>query len=218
VYQKGPQTYPIVGVSADVRVSNLAEAPPPMLYNPDGLGGFRRDRTLIALASTSMPLMSDIEAVADSLGGTVPNGVVTLEDAVAQVRGEWDVLTWLMTVLAVIASVVTAVGVYGVVAFTAESRRAEYSIRMALGASTNVVRRQVLRGALIMAGAGLVFGMAGGFGLMQVLRSRLVGVSLLDPMVWGVAAALLVALVAMASLIPARKAARVNLADTLKAM
>ena len=218
VYQKGPQTYPIVGVSADVRFSNLAEAPPPLLYNPDGLGGFQRDRTLIALASSSMPLLPDIQAVADSLGGTVPNGVVTLEDAVARVRGEWDVLAWLMTILALIASVVTSVGVYGVVAFTAESRRAEYSIRMALGASADAVRRHVLRGVLIMAGAGLVFGMAGGFGLMQVLRSRLVGVSLLDPTVWGVAAALLIALVAIASLIPARRASRVNLADTLKAM
>jgi ABC-type antimicrobial peptide transport system permease subunit len=53
---------------------------------------------------------------------------------------------------------------------------------------------------------------------MQVLRSRLVGVSPLDPMIWGVAAILLVALVAMASLIPARHATRLSLADTLRAI
>jgi ABC-type lipoprotein release transport system permease subunit len=53
---------------------------------------------------------------------------------------------------------------------------------------------------------------------MQVLRSRLVGVSPLDPVVWASAAILLVALVAAASLIPARQATRVSLADTLKAL
>jgi ABC-type antimicrobial peptide transport system permease subunit len=110
------------------------------------------------------------------------------------------------------------VGVYGVVAFSAASRRAEYGIRMALGASDGVVRRQVLRGAAIMAAASLVFGMGGAFGLMQVLRARLVGVSPLDPMIWSVAAILLVAVVTIASLIPARHATRVSLADTLRAI
>ena len=92
------------------------------------------------------------------------------------------------------------------------------AVRMALGASTGVVRRQVLRGAAIMAVAGVVFGLGGAFGLMQVLRSRLVGVSPLDPTIWSIAAILLVALVAMASLIPARQATRVTLADTLRAI
>jgi ABC-type antimicrobial peptide transport system permease subunit len=80
-----------------------------------------------------------------------------------------------------------------------------------------MVRSHVLRGATIMAAASLVFGMGGAFGLMQVLRARLVGVSPLDPTIWCGAAILLVAVVAMASLIPARHATRVNLADTLKA-
>jgi len=123
-----------------------------------------------------------------------------------------------MAVLALVASVVASVGVYGVVAFGAASRRAEFGIRMALGATAATVRRHVLRGAAWMTIAGLVLGLAGAFGLIQVLRNRLVGVSPLDPLIWGGAAMLLVALVVVASLIPARQATRVSLADTLKAM
>jgi predicted permease len=219
VYQQAPKTYPIVGIAADVRYASLTDEPLRTLYNPAALGGvFQRGVTMIAVAKTAAPVLADIESVAKSLGSAVPRGAMTLNEAVARVRGEWDVLTWLMTALAVIASIVAAVGVYGVVAFTAASRHTEYSIRMALGASTGMVRRQVLRSAAVMTAAGLAFGVGGAFGLMQVLRSRLVGVSPLDPMIWGVAAILLVALVAMASLIPARHATRLSLADTLRAI
>jgi predicted permease len=219
VYQQAPKTYPIVGIAADVRYASLTDEPLRTLYNPVALGGvFQRGVTMIAVAKTSAPVLPDIESVAKSLGSAVPRGAMTLNEAVARIRGEWDVLTWLMTALAVIASIVASVGVYGVVAFTAASRRTEYSIRMALGASTGVVRRQVIRGAAIMAAAGVLFGLGGAFGLMQVLRTRLVGVSPTDPAIWGTAAIILVALVALASLIPARQATRLRLAETLRAI
>ena len=137
-YQQAPKTYPIVGVAADVRYASLTDGPLRTLYNPAALGGFQRGTTMIAVARTSAPVMPDIQSVAESLGTPVPRGARTLNEAVAGARVEWDVLTWLMTILAVIASIVASVGVYGVVAFNAASRRAEYSIRMALGASTGV--------------------------------------------------------------------------------
>jgi predicted permease len=217
-YQQAPRTYPIVGVAADVRYASLTDEAPRTLYNPAGLGGFQRGTTMIAVASSSAPVMPDIQSVAESLGTPVPRNIMTLTEAIARARVEWDVLTWLLTALAAIASIVAAVGVYGVVAFAAASRRGEYGIRMALGASTGVVRRQVLRDAAIMAGAGLLFGTGGALGLLQVLRSRLVGVSPTEPAIWIVAAVILVALVTLASLIPAREAARASLAETLRAI
>jgi predicted permease len=214
VYQQPIDVYPVVGVAADVRYAEFADGPKPLLYSP---GGAPR-AMLIARASQPMHLAAEIAQVAASLNTPPPNDISTLDQAIRRTRAEWDVLTWLMTSLAVIASVLAAVGVYGVVAFAAASRRAEYGIRIALGASPGMVRRHVLRGAAIMAVAGVVFGLGGGFGLMQVLRGRLVGVSPMEPAIWAIAAILLIAVVATASFIPARKASTVNLVDTLKAM
>jgi predicted permease len=218
VYQQPPRSSVIVGVAADVRLSSLTEEPPPTLYSAGGLFGFRNGATLIVRTQHTESIADDIRAIAASLGSAPPTDIRTLDEAVARARGEWDVLAWLMSGLALVALVVASVGVYGVVAFAAASRRAEYGIRMALGATAPTVRRHVLRGASWMTMAGLVFGLGGAFALMQVLQNRLFGVSPLEPVIWGSATILLVALVAVASLIPARQAARVSLADTLKAM
>jgi predicted permease len=208
----------IVGVAADVRVSSLTGDPPAMLYRAGAQFGFRNGAMVIVRTAPGKQIQPEVRAIAVSLGSAPPVDIRTLDEAVTRARGEWDVLAWLMSALALVASLLAAVGVYGVVAVAAASRRAEFGIRMALGASVPMVRRQVLRGAAIIAAGGLVLGLAGAFGLMQVLRSRLVGVSPLDPMIWGSAAMLLVALVVVASLIPARQATRVSLADTLKAL
>ena len=217
-YQQPPRTSTIVGVAADARLVSLTDAAPPVLYVAGGLFGFRNGATLIVRTRPAASIQQDVRAVAESLGSAPPTEILTLDAAVARARGEWDVLALLMASLALVASVVASVGVYGVVAFGAASRRAEFGIRMALGATAATIRRHVLRGAAWMTIAGVVLGLAGAFGLMQVLRSRLVGVSPLDPLIWGGAAALLVALVVVASLIPARQATRVSLAATLKAM
>jgi predicted permease len=218
VYQQPPRTSVIVGVAADVRLFSLTDAAPPVLYMAGGFFGFRSGATLIVRTRPAASIQQDVQGIAESLGSAPPTDIRTLDDAIARARGEWDVLAWLMAVLALVASVVASVGVYGVVAFAAASRRAEFGIRMALGATAATVRRHVLRGAAIVTVAGLVCGLAGAFALMQVLRARLVGVSPLDPLIWGSAVILLVALVAAASLIPARQATRISLADTLKAM
>ena len=72
------------------------------------------------------------------------------------------------------------------------------------------------RGAAALTISELVLGSAGAFALMRVLRARLVGVSELDPLVWTSAALILIVLVAIASVVPARTASRVNLVETLK--
>jgi len=218
VYQQPSETLEIVGVAADVRVDSLTEPAPPTLYRARGTEAVQREASVIVRTTVDAPLAPEILAVAESLGSPPPTTIVTMNEAIARRRGELDLLTGLMTVLAIVAIVVASVGVYGVVAFAAASRRTEFGIRMALGASAAMIRRNVVRGAAVMAGAGLLVGLGGAYGLMQVLRGWLVGVSPLDPVIWGSAAILLVAVVALASLIPARQATRVSLADTLKAM
>jgi predicted permease len=214
-YQLPPQVYSIVGVAGDVRYDNLTEPLPPIIYLPSGRR-LNPNVTVIARTSDGRSLISAIERVAESLNSPLPADIRTLTENIARARGEWDLLAGLMTILATIAGVVAAVGVYGVVAFAAASRRSEFGIRMALGANAATVRRQVLRGAGALAVAGLVLGSAAAYAVMQVLRARLVGVSEFEPAIWGGAALALMILVFVASMVPARNASRVSLVDTLK--
>jgi predicted permease len=216
-YQRAPEAFSIIGVVKDVRYLTLDEPPPPVVYRPDGSTFLANGATAIVRSRESPLPIEEVERIAAALGSPLPPAVRTLDAAIARARGEWDVLAALMAILATIASMVAGVGVYGVAAFAAASRRSEFGIRMALGASVSNVRRQVLGGAAALTISGLVLGSAGAYALMRVLRARLVGVSELDPLVWASAALILIVLVAVASVVPARSASRLNLVDTLKA-
>jgi ABC-type antimicrobial peptide transport system permease subunit len=102
------------------------------------------------------------------------------------------------------------VGVYGVVAEAVASRTREIGLRMAVGAARTRIVRHVLREALVLAGWGVALGLVGGVLLANLLRSVLYQVSPSDPWAYLVAGPLLVAVVALASLIPALRAARLD--------
>jgi ABC-type antimicrobial peptide transport system permease subunit len=131
---------------------------------------------------------------------------------------EWDVLAWLLTVFSIVACGLATLGVYGILAFAVASRQRELGIRMALGASTARIGSLIAGGVVPMLIGGLLLGSAGGAGLAQVLRSRLVGVEPFDPMLWALAAAGLILVTAAATFLPARMAIQVNVADTLRTM
>ena len=118
---------------------------------------------------------------------------------------------------AVLALVMAAVGLYGVVAFSASQRRAEFSTRVALGASTRDVLSLVFRHAFRLSATGLTIGMVGGLMAASGMRAVLIGVEPLDPLnVIGVAG--LLGLVTLAaSLVPALRARRVDLVRALRA-
>jgi predicted permease len=147
VYQQPPRTDVIVGVAADARRSSLIDEPPPTLYGAGPLFGYRNGAAVIVRTGAGAPIEQQVRSVAAELGSAPPVDIRTLDEAVTRARGEWDVLAWLMSALALVASALAAVGVYGVVAFTVASRRAEFAIRMALGASVAMVRRQRSFGA-----------------------------------------------------------------------
>jgi ABC-type antimicrobial peptide transport system permease subunit len=102
------------------------------------------------------------------------------------------------------------IGLYGVMAYAVASRTAEIGVRMALGATSARIGREVLRGALLVVGAGIAIGAAGAIGLGPALATFLAGVSPFDPLTLAAAALLLVIVGAVASLAPARRASRVD--------
>jgi len=132
--------------------------------------------------------------------GTQPQRVT------AQAAGGFGLLTLLLS----------AIGVYGVVAFMVANRTREIGLRMAIGATRAQVLRAVLWDAVRLAAPGLAVGALLAVGLAMLMRSMLLGVGPLDPVSLGSAAGMLILVVLLASLVPARRAAAIDPMDALR--
>jgi ABC-type antimicrobial peptide transport system permease subunit len=117
--------------------------------------------------------------------------------------------TVLMGSIGIVGLLLTLVGMYGVMSYVVASRTVEIAIRMALGASADRVRREILGQVLALVAAGVAIGGAASMGLAPALRTFLVGVSPFDPITFGTAALLLVIVGLAAGLVPALRSSRV---------
>ena len=124
--------------------------------------------------------------------------------------------TVVLGIFAVIAFVLAAVGIYGVIAWTVRQRTREIGVRMALGAQRSTVLALVLRRGLKLAGAGIVLGLIGAISSTQLLRSLLFGVGPTDPITFVAVPLLLVLVVLLACWLPARRAAKVDPMEALR--
>jgi len=118
--------------------------------------------------------------------------------------------TWLLGLFAMLALVLSAIGIYGVISYSVAQRVQEIGIRMALGAQPQQVFRLVTGQGLRLALAGAVLGIAASAALTRVLRSFLYEVSPLDPLTYGTVVLLLVGVGLVASYVPARRATGVD--------
>ena len=121
-----------------------------------------------------------------------------------------------VSVLGVLALILAAAGLYGVVSYAVTLRQKEIGIRMALGAEGPSVLRLVLGQSLVPVVLGCLLGGAGAMAVGSLVRSRLYGVSAMDPTAFGGAALLLLITMTVASLVPARRAARVDPIQVLR--
>jgi ABC-type antimicrobial peptide transport system permease subunit len=111
-----------------------------------------------------------------------------------------------------------AVGLYGVIGFSVAQRLREFGIRLALGAAPTEIARLVFRRAAAISLVGLACGFAGALASVRAIESRLVGVDKFEPTVWFAAALGLTVVVALASIIPARRAMRADVSQTLRSL
>jgi putative ABC transport system permease protein len=140
-----------------------------------------------------------------------------MDDVVANSLGTRRVSMQLFAVLAIAALLLAAIGVYGVMAYTVTQRTQEIGIRMALGAQRSDVLGLVVRQGMILAAIGVVAGLIGAFGLTRVMASLLFNVRPDDPVTFLAISLLLVAVAFLACYLPARRAARVNPIEALRA-
>jgi putative ABC transport system permease protein len=134
----------------------------------------------------------------------------TMEQVVARSLFNQRLTTGVMLIFGAVALLLATVGLFGLISYAVSQRTHEFGIRLALGANTRDVLRLVIGQGLKLAGAGLLIGLAGGFALMQVMKTLLFGVSPADPMTFAASALLLLAVSLIACWIPARRAAKVD--------
>lgn len=209
----------VVGVAADVHKDGFREEPSMQYYVPRGQErGFSGSALLIrpreGLQSATEPLRRRLQAVDGSI---VHIGFQSLQESLDPQLRPWRLGAALFGVCGVLALLVTAVGLYSVLAYLVTDRTHEIGVRLALGASAGDVSGMVARGGLALAGTGALLGLAlaiAGGGWIEPLLFETSG---RDPVVL-VGVALLILLVAVvASMVPAWRAARVSPMTALRA-
>jgi putative ABC transport system permease protein len=201
----------IVGVVGDVRDVSLHKDPGPMMYVPFAQEPFWGADVVVKSTLAPASVISSIRRAAWSIDKNLPVTNVAsmpdvLESSVAQPRFR----TWLLGLFGVLAVLLAAAGIFGVISYSVSCRTQEIGIRVALGATSQTIRKMVLLEGLKLAGAGLGVGAIAALGLARFLKSELFGVGAADPLTFFGAAALLVVVALAACYIPARRATRVD--------
>lgn len=206
--RQGPE---VVGLIADVRAGSVEQDTVPQMYQ-SLLATPYADLALVARgAIPASVLKARLQAaVRDIDPDQAVHRVRMMEDVVSSSVAPKRANTMLISVFGAIALVLAGVGVYGVIAYGVARRTREIGIRMALGASSSRVMRSVLTEGLVLVLAGTALGLAGAWALTQVLSGLLFGVSARDPIAFVVAPVAMIVVAALATLIPARRATRVD--------
>ena len=212
--------YQIVGVCADTRYGNLREDPPPVFYldyrqAPQidwGMTFAVRTRTARAAITPSL------RHTVASIDPNLPlNDVRTQQEQIDDLLKTEHIFADLAAGFGVLALVLAAIGIYGLMAYAVSRRTNEIGIRMALGARAEQVLGMVLREALWMTAIGVAAGLAVAVALSRLIASQLYGLRGWDPVTLAATAALLALVALGASWIPARRAASVDPSRALRA-
>jgi putative ABC transport system permease protein len=214
-----PQWRTIVGVVGDVAYSGFEQGAEPAVYVPQAQhpypGGYLVVRAARGQEASSLAgvVRAELRAVDPGVALAQTN---TLEAMLAAGLGQPRFRTVLLGGFGLLALVLAAVGIYGVMSYAVAQRSKEMGIRMALGARRQDVLRLVLRQSLVRVGIGLAVGLAGAFVTRRVLEGLLFGVESFDAMVFLAVPALLLMVALAASWFPAHRAASADPADVLR--
>jgi predicted permease len=207
----------IVGVVGDVKTESLTLDGRPAFYRPLLQASNALFTFVIRGAAPPSTLGPQIDAAVRSLDTELPVFAVrTMSEAMAATVEERRFAMQLLAIFAAAALALSAVGIYGVIAYGVAQRTREIGIRMALGARPSDVRRMLLAEGAKLAGAGVAIGLAGSVLLTQAMSALLYGVGPRDPMTLAAVPAVLAGVALAATFFPARRASRVNPTTALR--
>jgi putative ABC transport system permease protein len=226
-YGDGPPWYRVIGVAADVRARGLDEPPVETIYYPtlamEGTGqvGPHSFLTYVVKTATSHPerLTNTIRQIVAEMDRAVPvSDVKTMTEVVnaspSMARRSFSMV--LLGIAAGMALFLSAVGLYGVIAYVVGQRRGEIGIRMAMGARVGQVGRLVVLQSLRLAALGVGLGVLAALAFTRALTSLLFEVDPADPLTIVAVSALLLLVATLASLVPAWRAARTDPVEALR--
>jgi predicted permease len=208
----------IVGVVEDAKYSDVKQKVPPQFFVP-----YRQDKELggmhvyVRTSGDVAQAASAITAVVKRLDPNLP--IEELETLPEQVRNNTfldRMVTTLSAAFALLATLLAAIGLYGVLAYTVAQRTREIGLRMALGAAPDRVRGMVLRQVAMMTLVGALVGLAGALGVGKAAQSILFQMTGADPAVLALSAVTLALVALCAGFIPAHRASRVDPMKALK--
>ncbi len=212
--------YTIVGVVGDVKQQSLAAPRSDAVYMTPEQSWFA-DRTVSIVARTRgdpASMAPAIRAAIRSVDEDQPVArVATMSSLLERSGAERRFAMILFTAFAIVALVLAAAGIYGVLSGSVTERTREIGVRAALGASRGEIRNLILRQGMTLAAAGALIGLAGAVAASRALSTLLFGVSPLDPATYLGVSILLLAVAALACWLPAWRAARVDPGITLRA-
>ena len=198
----------VVGVVADVRYLGLDDVSSLDVYDPAAQALYTASNLVVRTAGNPLSIASAVEAAARALDTRVViDRVTTLESVVSRTVAPWRLSAWMFGVFATLAAFLAAVGLFSLVSLDVASREKEFAVRMAFGA----VRRDIVRHVFSAAAWHVLVGVGSGFAIAvlstRALQRLLFGVEPLDGVTYACVIVLVLAVVAIASYVPARRAA-----------
>ena len=216
--------FTVIGVAKDVKQGGLESKTGTELYilneqTPRAEGFGNTDMNIVVRSSLDQAALAPaIRRIVGTLDPSLPIiQLRSMDDVFAEAVARPHFIAELLGVFAAVALLLSAIGTYGVLAYTVTERRREIGIRMALGASEQGVLSMVMRQGLTLAVAGLVIGVLGAATFTRLAASLLFGVRPVDPATFGSVAVFMLTVSAIAALVPARRATRVDPLVALRA-
>jgi macrolide transport system ATP-binding/permease protein len=201
----------IIGVARDAKYNGLVEDAQPFAYQPMTQAYNPAANLLVRARGDASGLAAEARVLMQQLDPQIAIlNVGTLQDQVDQALAPQRLIVSLLGVFGVLALLLAAIGLYGVASFSVTQRTREIGIRMALGASRQTVLRLVLLQGLMLVAVGIAVGVLAAWLLAQGVSGLLVGVRPADPLTFAMTAAVLFAVAALASYVPARRATRID--------
>jgi putative ABC transport system permease protein len=209
----------IIGVVEDVKNAGIDKPAGTELFIPltqKAGSGIHSGYVVVRAAGDTAAITRAVREDVRDLDPTIPVAKVrTMDDVLSSAQSRPRFLTLLLTVFSVVALVIAAVGIYGVIAYNVARRSKEFGLRMALGAQTGDVLGLVLKQGALLTLIGVAIGAGAALALTRLMSSLLFNVSATDAATYVSFSAILAAVALVATYIPARRATRV---DPIKAL
>ena len=219
----------VIGVAQDVRHNGVDEKAPAIVYRPAMTNSPYTPKPTIdaprfvtfAIRSEragNESFISEIQHAVWSVNANLPVASVrTMQDLYSQSLARTSFTLVMLAIAGTMALALGIIGIYGVISYAVAQRTREIGIRLALGAQKGELKWMFVRSALILTATGVAIGLGAAAAVMQLMKSLLFGISPLDPLTYIMVPMVLAAAAALASYLPARRAAAVDPVEALRA-